>query len=76
MKIETSVDLHDVEVEVEITDDIIQQYLDESDDPLKFMPPNIRVEAEAVYQHIRCNQVGPPPECLRTLLYSLIGRTM
>jgi hypothetical protein len=72
--ISTSVDLHDVEVEVEITDDIIAECVEQSDDPLKFFSWETRAQAEAVYQHFAI--AGQPPESVRTLIYTLIGRIL
>lgn len=76
IKITTSVDLHDVEVEVEVDDEMIYEALEACDDPSRFFTPEIRVSAEQAYYHFARQPSHEVPDCVRQLLWHTIGRTL
>lgn len=74
--ISTSVDLHDVEVEVEVDPEEILAALDQCDDPLTYFPSEIREKAEATFQYYRTLPHHEVPECVRQLIWYTIGRIL
>lgn len=76
IRVSTSVDLHDVEVEVEIEPEQILEALDSCDDPLRYFPSEIREKAEATFEYFRAMPPREIPECVRQLIWHSIGRIL
>lgn len=75
IRVSTSVDLHDVEVEVEVDEEQILEALEGHDDPIRFLP-HIYRDAEATFEYFRAMPPREIPECVRQLIWHSIGRIL
>lgn len=75
IRVTTSVDLNDVEVEVEIDDEMLAEALEKHDHPLKFVP-DVGSSIEAVYHYFASLPVAERPECVRQMVWYTIGRIL
>ncbi len=66
----------DTDVDVEITREQVLEAIAECDDPSEFLPPDIKCEIEAVFNHFAGTPAHEVPDCVRELVWSTIGRIL